>query len=229
MGKSGHLTDLADAVRASGLKVVETDGWKTRGHGSFKNVETVVCHHTAGPSTGVMPSLRVVTHGRAGLAGPLCNLGLGRDGTVYVVASGIAFHAGVVSKIAYDNWHAIGIEAEATGTGKWPPVQMDAYARLCAALCQHYGISEARVLGHKEVASPHGRKIDPNFDMDDFRARVSKVQLPGEEPPMNHVQAYRAAIEQAEKDHGRLIPKDREQAQNMRANVIAALKNGPTK
>ena len=64
------------------------------------------------------------------------------------------------------------IEAEATGTTTWPRAQMDAYARLCAALCEHYSIPVSRVLGHKEVAVPKGRKIDPNFDMAVFRRAV---------------------------------------------------------
>jgi N-acetyl-anhydromuramyl-L-alanine amidase AmpD len=119
-----------------------------------------------------MPSLRVVTDGRAGLAGPLCNYGLGRDGTVYVVAAGYGWHAGVVRDQSYANDYAIGIEAEATGLTGWPSIQMDAYAQLCAALCDAFDLSPDRVLGHKEVCAPRGRKSDPNFDMDQFRTRV---------------------------------------------------------
>jgi len=162
--------------------VVETQGWKSRGHGPFTAVETIVCHHTAGPATGNMPSLGVVKDGRPGLSGPLCNLGLARDGTVYVVAAGIAWHAGVVRSSAYQNTHAIGIEAEATGTGPWSSVQMDAYAKLCRALCDHYRIPISRVLGHKEVCSPPGRKIDPNFDMGAFRKRVTNASLEDDMP-----------------------------------------------
>lgn len=167
-----YLTDLAQTVRTTGLKVDEVNGWRTRGHAPFTRVESVVCHHTAGPATGNMPSLNVVTHGRAGLAGPLCNLGLGRDGTVYVVAAGVAWHAGATRQSWQSNYRSIGIEAEATGVTTWPAVQMDAYARLCKALCDHYKIPVARVLGHKEVCTPPGRKIDPNFDMGAFRARI---------------------------------------------------------
>ena len=162
------LTDLATAVRKSGLPVVEVPGWQTRGHGQMVAVKTIVCHHTAGPSTGNYPSLAVVRDGRAGLPGPLAQLGLGRDGTVYVIAAGLCYHAGVVKVSDYTNDHSIGIEAEATGISSWPAVQMDAYARLCAALCAHYGVPVSRVLGHKEVCAPVGRKTDPNFDMAAF-------------------------------------------------------------
>ena len=171
----GYLTDLATVCREAGLKVVEVKGWKTRGHGKFRGTKTVVCHHTAGPSKGNMPSLNVIAFGRAGLAGPLCNLGLGRDGTVYIVAAGYGYHAGVVRSQSYANDYAIGIEAEATGLTTWPEVQMDAYALLCKALCDHYGIGVDRVLGHKEVCSPVGRKTDPNFSMDALRTSVRHI------------------------------------------------------
>lgn len=169
------LTDLADACRKSGLKVVEVDGWRTRGHGQMTAVETIVPHHTATKKSipGDYPSMRVVRDGREGLPGPLAQIGLGRSGTVYVIAAGVCYHAGAVSSRSTDNWHAIGIEAEADGLSSWPEQQMDAYARLCAALCEHYGLTADRVLAHKEIAAPLGRKADPNFPMDAFRARVT--------------------------------------------------------
>jgi hypothetical protein len=169
------LTNLADICRAAGLTVVEVQGWKTRGHGGMTAVRFVVCHHTAGPATGNMPSLDVITDGRPDLPGPLCNLGLGRDGTVYVVAAGLAYHAGAVRDPSYANAYSVGVEAEATGVTSWPAVQMAAYARLCAALVEAYGLTVDRVLGHKEVCDPVGRKSDPNFDMGALRAQVADV------------------------------------------------------
>jgi hypothetical protein len=172
------LTDLADACRKSGLKVVEVDGWRSRGHGGLSAVETIVCHHTATARSapGDYPSIDVVRNGRSDLAGPLAQLGLGRSGTVYVIASGVAYHAGEVRDFSMDNWHAIGIEAEADGVSAWPLEQIDAYSRLCAALAKHYRLPVARVLGHKEVCAPVGRKVDPNFDMDAFRRRVASIE-----------------------------------------------------
>lgn len=171
------LTDLADACRKSGLPVVEVKGWRRRGHGQMEAVQTIVTHHTATSASapGDYPSLRVVRDGRADLPGPLAQLGLGRSGTVYVIAAGVSFHAGEVGLEAWDNWHAIGIEAEHDGVSDWPPEQYDAYARLCAALCEHYGIGPDQTLGHKEVARPLGRKVDPNFDMGAFRDRVAAL------------------------------------------------------
>jgi hypothetical protein len=198
---SGYLTDLDVAARKSGLTVKTVSGWKTRGHGKFVGVKTVVPHHTAGPRTGNMPSLNVVTHGRAGLAGPLCNIALGRDGTVYIVAAGVAYHAGATGSSNWNNWRAIGIEAEATGVDKWTKQQYDAYAKLCAALIQHYGLSVSDVRAHKEIAVPKGRKIDPNFDMTAFRARVryfaGELFAERKEPTLNNVQQARVEYQTA--------------------------------
>lgn len=180
------LTNLATTVRASGLRVIEVPGWKTRGHGQMTAVQSIACHHTAGPKTGNMPSLNTVVNGRSDLKGPLAQLCLGRDGTVYVVAAGVCWHAGAVWATYMDNWHAIGIEAEATGVDPWPPVQMAAYAKLCAALRHGYGVPNRYVLGHKEICKPKGRKTDPNFDMDDFRVAVAKAySTAGEDDDMS--------------------------------------------
>ncbi len=172
------LTDLADACRKSGLNVIETAAWRTRGHGPMNGVRAIACHHTAGPATGEAPSLNVVRDGRPGLEGPLSHLVLGRSGAVYVIAAGLCWHTGATFHPDQGNAWAIGIEAEATGTSGWPAVQYQAYARLCRALADHYGLPLSRVLGHKEIASPLGRKIDPNFSMSDFRIAVSQAAPP---------------------------------------------------
>lgn len=172
-----YLLDLPDVLRrAPALRIIEEPGWRTRGHGPMRSVDGVVAHHTAGPVTGDAPSLRVVRDGRPGLSGPLAQLFLARSGVVHVVAAGLAYHAGQVTAVTYANGRRIGIEAEATGRDNvptdWPPAQMTAYAQLCAALCLGYHFDPDDVLGHKEVAYPLGRKIDPNFGMSAFRTRV---------------------------------------------------------
>ena len=174
------LTDLADTLRGAGLRVVEIGGWQTRGHGPMVAVRTIVCHHTGSKGTGSndYPSLRTVRDGRdlgtpTELAGPLAQLGLGVSGTWYTVAAGRAWHAGVVLRPDYGNSYAVGIEAQGDGVSPWPAVQYDSYAIGCAALARRYGLPVDRVLGHKEVCSPPGRKPDPNFDMAAFRRLVT--------------------------------------------------------
>lgn len=160
------------AVKNAGVEYKKVSGWASRGHGTMGSITSVVCHHTAGPASGNSPSLNVVAYGRPGLSGPLSQLFLARDGTVYLVAAGVSYHAGRVKSSLYSNSHAIGIEAEATGVTSWPDHQIDAYAKLCKALIKEFGLSTSRVVGHKEACSPSGRKIDPNFSMSDFRAKV---------------------------------------------------------
>jgi hypothetical protein len=170
-------TNLATILRNAGLNVNEVSGWQTRGHGQLTSIKSIIVHHTAGPATGDMPSLNFIRDGSSALKGPLSQLGLGRSGTWFVIAAGLSYHAGVVTNSAlYANANAIGIEAEGTGlpatnTGhaNWPEVQWQSYVRGVRALKAAYGVPTERVLGHKEVASPLGRKIDPNFSMDEFR------------------------------------------------------------
>jgi hypothetical protein len=169
---------LADAARLTGYPVSEVSGWRSRGHGGMTAVEGVVCHHTAGPRTGEYPSLQVVRDGRTGLPGPLANFGIGRSGTVYVFAAGLAYHAGVSSYAGFTdlNYRFLGIEAESTGlgSGDWTPEQLDCYPRLVAALLYYMRRNASRACAHRECAP--GRKIDPTgIDMPAFRARVAAM------------------------------------------------------
>jgi hypothetical protein len=176
------LTELADIARRTGYPVVEVPGWKTRGRpGGMRGVRTITNHHTAnGGAKGNYPSLRVVRDGRSKLPGPLAQLGVGVDGTIYVIAAGKCNHAGASRSIDYTNSYAIGIEAEAEGVPNdpedWPPAQMDSLVRLDRALVDHYdGLTSADVRGHKETCSPVGRKTDPSFNMNTLRSRVRNL------------------------------------------------------
>jgi N-acetylmuramoyl-L-alanine amidase-like protein len=172
------VNDLAAVLRSAGCVVEESAGWTTHNHGQLTAVQTIVIHHTAGPATGDYPSYNTVKNGRPDLAGPLANLGVGRSGKVYVFSSGLTYHAGTVRSNSYDNAHSIGIEVESVGTGTpWPSVQVQGAARATAALCRKFGLPVSRVLGHKEVCYPVGRKVDPvgiPGDMAAFRALVQQ-------------------------------------------------------
>lgn len=176
------LTWLPEVLLAAGLKVVNVPGWESRGVGDVLKIEGVLCHHTAGPKTGNMPSLGVIRDGRPSLRGPLSQLGLGRDGMYYVIAAGKAQHAGagVWRNVMSGNSHFIGIEAENTGlpNDPWPVAQLESYARGVAAILSHLGLSADHCVGHKEYATPRGRKIDPSFDMNSFRLNVAQHMRP---------------------------------------------------
>lgn len=184
------LVWLAEVLEQAELKVAEVPGWRSRGRAEMGNVRGVMCHHTAGSATGNMPSLRIITEGRADLPGPLSQLGLGRDGTFYIVAAGRANHAGAGNwqGVTSGNSSFIGIEAENSGTANdpWPAVQMDAYVRGVAAILKKLGEDAIMCCGHKEYALPQGRKPDPRFDMSDFRFKVAAV-MAGHAPAPSRV------------------------------------------
>lgn len=188
---------LPEVLKNAGLKVALVPGWEDRGSRDVNEIFGVICHYTAGGRTGNMPSMNTLLHGRPDLPGPLCQLGLGRDGTYYVIAAGRANHAGagIWQGLTNGNGNFIGIEAENTGRHDdfpWPAVQMDAYQRGVAAILKHAGKGAEYCAGHKEYALPRGRKSDPDFDMAGFRQAVAAILngtapppsiIPGAEPP----------------------------------------------
>ena len=189
------LTWLPSVLEAAGLKVAEVNGWRSRGRAEMGTVRGTICHHTAGAATGNMPSLDLLIRGRSDLAGPLSQLGLGRDGTYYVIAAGRANHAGAGRwrGIETGNSSFIGIEAENTGRpdDSWPDVQIDAYHRGVAAILAYIGADASMCCAHKEYALPAGRKNDPLFEMAPFRAAVQAI-LSGQTAPPTLIPAIDA-------------------------------------
>lgn len=179
------LTWLPQVLRNAGLKVQEQPGWKTRGHGDADPTKGVICHHTNGAKSGNMPTLNVLINGRPDLKGPLSQLGLGRDGTYYVIAAGLCWHAGPGSWQGLTNGNSsfIGIEAENVGDSSdpWPTAQMDAYRRGVAAILKHIKAPSIMCCGHKEWAP--SRKDDPSFNMTVFRQMVAALLVEVPLPP----------------------------------------------
>lgn len=172
------LTWMADAFRKNGLRVREVRGWKTRGRPYSFSPRGVVFHHTASnKNSGPSPALAICVNGRADLPGPLCNVMIGRDATVYVIAAGRANHAGFggpwrnVPKDSGNSYTA-GVEVENNGVGEpWSDEQLRACDLVFATLLVGLRHSESWLCGHKEWAAH--RKIDPgHIDMDRYRRRV---------------------------------------------------------
>lgn len=184
---------LAEAARLTGYPVVEVPGWRGLGHGGMRVCETVTGHHTANPQSGDYPSLNIVRNGRGDLAGPLAQYGLGRSGTIYVIAAGLCYQAGASRWAGFIdlNDEGIGIEAESAGTwDDWTPEQRDCYPRLVAA-CLYYMRRGAERFGfHKEVCVPHGRKIDAAY-WDGPQTRERIAWLLGD--PLHRIPRFAAA------------------------------------
>lgn len=164
------LRAIASECKRRGLAVTSVPGWETRGLGPLEPTHCHV-HHTAAERDVTA----LLLQGRPGIRGPLCNLELRKDGTVVLIAARRANHAGVGT---IPSSRSIGIEAtgpipiSAQGTRAYP--QYTAYIQLCAAIRTVTGWPADRVVGHKETATPPGRKVDPAFDMTAFRAAVSQ-------------------------------------------------------
>lgn len=164
---------LPDVLKAFGVKVQEWDGWRDRGHGDFTIIQGVFAHHTGTDKD--IPGY-IADHPELGLCS---QIHLNRDGTAVIVGAGIAWHAG---RGSYQGWPtdnanqvAIGIEAASSGTSPWPPAQLDAYYRTCAAILWYLGkpATPQTLLGHKEYSGAAQGKWDPGgIDMNDFRRNV---------------------------------------------------------
>lgn len=179
-------------LKGEGLTVHEHAGWTTHNrdtatHKTFGPVYGVLIHHTAGHG-----DKELCYNGRSDLPGPLCHSWLGKTDGLWMIGHGRANHAGSVdldvvnalraekSPLPVDNQAnsdgndvLYGLEIENLGNGKdpYPAAQYHEAVLWAAALCRAHGWSEKSVAGHKEVQPG---KIDPSFDMDDFRADVKK-------------------------------------------------------
>lgn len=191
---TGDPVWLADVLRAEGLNVVESPGWRSRGHGDFKDIRGVMVHHT-GSDYATAAS---IANGRPDLAGPLSQLHIARDGTVTVVAAGVAWHAGIGMypwlPTNMGNWHMIGIECANSGTSptaahrrNWPDAQYFALVACCAAINRRLAQTSARTIGHKEYAGRAQGKWDPGaIDMDilrrDIQDQIGRIVTPAPTP-----------------------------------------------
>lgn len=174
-----RLLWLPHLLERWGLDVELVPGWERRGQPFRAAPSIVVGHHTAtsARARGDLPTLAVLRDGRSDLPGPLCQIGLGRSGRVYVVASGKANHAGRGAwKGLTDSARTIGVEVEHPGTGPWTAAQLRAFDLTAAALLDGLGSPASHYAGHREWALPAGRKVDPGgVNLTAQRARVREL------------------------------------------------------
>lgn len=179
------------ALKAEGLTVHEHAGWKTHNRDaatgkSFGPVIGVLIHHTAGHN-----DRELCFNGRPGVPGPLCHAWLGKTAGLWMIGHGRANHAGfadidvlnalrdekplpkddVAKADGNDVLYGIEIENLGKGNDPYPDAQYRQAVLWAAAICRAHGWSEKSVAGHKECQPG---KIDPSFDMDDFRTDVKK-------------------------------------------------------
>jgi hypothetical protein len=183
-----RLTWLADELRRAGLKVVEVDGWKTRGSTDF-DPEGITWHATAGSRTATaLGEVSVILHGSETAPPPIAQIMAWRDGTLYICAAGRCNH----NKLGWSgpnkglgNTRLLGIEMANDNRGEpWPAVQLDAVRRATAVIMRKLGADPMRRLAaHYEHQPSAGRpagetsvKTDPlGVVMSRERPRVAAI------------------------------------------------------
>jgi hypothetical protein len=183
---TGDPVWLEDVLRpVLGNRLRTLSGWKTRGHGDFRDIRGVMWHHT-GNSLASAGSIR---DGRPDLAGPLANLHIAPDGTVTIVAVGVCWHAGVGSypwlPTNNANWHMIGVECawptirsdgSYDGRERWPDAQIISMRDVAAALTLRLQLGAERNIRHQDYAgSAQGKWDAGNLDTRWFQGEVAKA------------------------------------------------------
>ncbi|MFD8226858.1 N-acetylmuramoyl-L-alanine amidase [Streptomyces massasporeus] len=180
-------------LREEGVKISEYPGWRTRERDDetglvFGPVRMILNHHTAGRNSRDI----VARDGVPGLPPPLAHIHLAKDGVATMCSDGRANHAGPMAVNAYQSFRdeaavhpapsktsgtidgndvSYGIETENLGNGTdvYPRAQYDAWVRVNAAICRHYGWSAESVGCHKET-SVEG-KPDPRGPVEGYGSR----------------------------------------------------------
>jgi len=150
-------------------------GWelRSRSSGGFDSVLAVGTHHTASSRTA-SPEAEIRWQTQTASTKPIGNFLIDRSGVVHLTAAGatntqgkggpVQVSKGVIPKDR-GNVHFISIEASNDGRGEpWSGAQMDSYVRVCAALCEQWGLNPLTdVLSHWEWVLPSSpnRKVDP--------------------------------------------------------------------
>lgn len=204
-----------------GVKYNLYPGWETRSRssGGYESVMAIGIHHTASSATAT-PQSEMNWMWNSAPDRPIGNFLVDRTGTVHLGAAGAAntqgrggpirTSKGIISKDR-GNLYFISIEASNSGRGQeWPHAQMEAYVKLCAALCDQFGLNpRTDIISHWEWVLPSqpNRKVDPTgptpsmpeigglsgnnrWNDDAFRARVVK-ELEAIQPAPEPEQPYK--------------------------------------
>ncbi len=214
-----RVLELADKLRARGLQVVEVEGWQTRGREFPLRPDICIRHWTAGPTTGRTPSLRVVTNGRIDLRGPLAQIYQSRetdgDDVIFVIASGVANHAGRGRWAGVSgNSKSMGLEIEWSGPDETFSDRRKLVSELAMAALMDcaLGTNTNDACEHREYALPPGRKIDTNLDGDELRRRMAELRdIPDDDDdddddPAEHIVAEGDTLASIAAEHELALP-----------------------
>lgn len=140
--------------------------------------EVIILHHTA-----PFPSLAKVGYFFQDVNSRVSShFTVGKDGLIIqsVDEKDRAWHSGPSAWLGKTNVndYSLGIEILNDGDSKDPftELQYNAVAKLVSYLMKKYDIPLSKVIGHRDIAIPLGRKIDPadNFDWKLVKAKIRK-------------------------------------------------------
>lgn len=228
---------LADAFRDAGLVIHPYADWENRGRttqGEF-DPQAVMWHHTVTKPTSPDADIDAfLARGRSDLPGPLCNWSTNRDGSVSIIAAGVANHAGSgYFRGLTHNREFFGDEMKNLGTSvePWPERQLES-ARLAAAVAlNEIGKDHTWLTFHKNYALPAGRKVDPHtLRISDEQTNVQAILEGGNMFTAHEEQQLKklvAEIDSVNSDAGFLseLIEDIRKDIITRNELVAALKN----
>lgn len=178
---------LVRKLRDRGITVKEWAGWRGRGNGIGQiSIRGAIIHHT-GSNYG--NAYQALVTGIPSLPGMLCNFAGNEDGSVTVIGSGVAWHAGggygpnqgpLAQYASNRNYYTVGLEIVYPGTRPMTGAQYETakvFAKTVADTFCNGNIEYVR--GHGEVNGVGFEgKWDPGYapgkmlDMNAFRAEA---------------------------------------------------------
>ena len=196
----GDVRRLVDALRAAGVTVHEWAGWDGRGNENTPqiSIKGAILHHTGTAPGFAFPGL--VSSTRPDLSGGLlANFAGNVDGSLTVLGSGLAWHAGggygpnqgpLAPYANNRNYYTVGLEIVYRGYQPMSPAQYQTAKIFAKVVADTFaGGNLEYVRGHYEV---NGRgyegKWDPAYapdtpiDMNAFRLEAAQVSSGGNLP-----------------------------------------------
>lgn len=168
----GAIQRIVDELRRRGVTVHEWAGWQNRGNGGVKdlNVKGIILHHTGSNYGSAYPELVSSSQPWAG-GGALCNFSGNADGSLTVIAAGLAYHAGggygpnqgpLAPYASNRNYYTVGLEIVYPGSKPMTSAQYSTAVALSRVVVDLYAGGDAEyVRAHAEV---NGRGYEGKWD-----------------------------------------------------------------
>lgn len=189
----GDVRRLVDALRAAGVVVHEWSGWDGRGNEGTPQIEIrgAILHHTGTAYGSAFPGL--VSSTRPDLyGGLLANFAGNSDGSLTVLGSGLAWHAGggygpnqgpLAPYASRRNYWTVGLEIVYPGSSWMTDAQYRTSLKFAKVVADTFcGGNLEYVRGHFEVnGKGYEGKWDPGYkpgtpiDMNVFRSQARSV------------------------------------------------------